>query len=199
MSYRPSIKKKAPQINLPYPGQTKDIIYEYFDIDSGDNSPKKLAICKVCHFKVDIIVGSDVYSSFTTGMNWHLRKHPSHWQNYLDSLGKMIKPDEKSKLQHYQSMDRVKINYNKEEASRKFREVNVNFDINKKIKNCAGVCYTPRDCEVLKGKISEHAKYDIADILRYLHQFTNRNVHIFELMGTMHENAPLRANYKMSK
>ena len=57
----------------------------------------------------------------------------------------------------------------------------------------------PRDCEVLKGKLADHAKYDIAAILRHLHPFTNRNVHIFELMGTMHENAPLRANYKMSK
>ena len=39
-------------------------------------------------------------------------------------------------------MDRVNVNYNREEASRKFREVNVNFEINKKMKNSAGVRYT---------------------------------------------------------
>ena len=199
MSYRPSLKQKAPQINLPHPKYTKDIIYEYFDVDSEDTSPRKTAVCKICKKNIDIIIGSDVYASYTSGLNWHLRKHPDEWQNYLKSLAKTIKPDEKSKFQHFQSMDRVNINYNKEEASRKFREVNTNFDINKKIKNCAGVCYTPRDCEVLKGKLCDHAKYDIADILRYLHQFTNRNVHIFELMGTMHESAPRRASYKMSK
>ena len=58
------------------------------------------------------------------------------------------------------------------------------------------MCYIPRDCEVLKGKVAEG---DIPKILRHLHQFTNKNVHIFELLGTKHENAPLRANYKMSK
>jgi hypothetical protein len=199
MSYRPSIKNKAPQINLPHPKHNKDLIYAYFDIDSEDASPRKNAKCKLCKSEIEIVVGSDVYSSYTSGMNWHLRKHPSQWQDYLDALGKTIKPDEKSMFQHYQSMDRVNVNYNKEEASRKFQEANRNYDLNKKIKNCAGVRYLPRDCEVLKGKLPDHAKYDIADILRHLHQFTNRNVHIFELMGTMHENAPLRANYKMSK
>ena len=36
MSYRPSLKQKAPQINLPHPKYTKAIIYEYFYVDSED-------------------------------------------------------------------------------------------------------------------------------------------------------------------
>ena len=131
MSYPPSIKNKAPQINLPHPKHNKDLIYAYFDIDSEDTSPRKNAKCKLCKSEIEIVVGSDVYSSYTSGMNWHLRKHPSQWQDYLDALGKTIKPDEKSMLQHYQSMDRVNVNYNREEASRKFQEVNRNYDINK--------------------------------------------------------------------
>ena len=200
MSYPSNMKHKAPQINLPYPRQNKDIIQQYFNFEFPSDTPQRSAICKLCKAKIDgVIIGSTVYSSYSSGMNSHLRKHPTQWQDYLQLLAKTIKSDNKSPFEHYQSMARRKPSSNKFEASKLFCEVNSNSALNTKYKNLAGVCYTPRDCEVVNGKISDFAKYDIAELLRHLYQFTNRNVHIFELMGTKHESAPLRANYKLSK
>ena len=179
MHYPPGLKRKAPQINLPYPRTNKDIIYEYFIVDTTVKGSQQTANCKYCDFELTIIIGSNVYSSYTSGMNWHLRNHPDQWQHFLEALGRTIKPDIKTKYQHYQAMNRVNVNYNSAESSKMFREANLNFDLNKKHKNCAGVCYIPRDCEVLKGKVSDHAVYDISEIMRYLHKFTNKNVHIF--------------------
>ena len=173
VSVCPAMKHKAPQINLPYPRHNKHIIQKYFTFEFPSDSPQRIAICKLCNAKIDdVIIGSSVYSSYSSGMNSHLRKHPTQWQDYLHLLGKTIKPDNKSPFEHYQSMTRIIPSSNKEEASKLFREVNTNYALNKKSRNLAGVCYTPRDCEVLNGKISDFAKYDIAELLSYLHQFT---------------------------
>ena len=190
------MKPKAFQINLPHPRTSKEIIFDYYEIPLDESSPSKIATCKKCKEGIKIIQGSNIYSSFTVGLNFHLRKHLAEWEDYLHKLSKIMTPDSKTICEHSVANKRLRFNTNREESARNVREVNVNSEINRKSKNVAGVCYIPRDCEVLKGKVAEG---DIPKILRHLHPFTNKNVHIFELLGTKHENAPLRANYKMSK
>ena len=198
MSY-PNIQQilntKPPQINLPHPKCTKNIIYTFFDIFGNEGHRRKVAKCKTCKDKVELIIGNNVYSSYTFGLTCHLRKHPSEWQVYLDMLGKTIIPDIKTQYEHYQSMTRQKANTDKEESTRNFYECAINFDINRK--NCAGIYYIPRDCEVLRGNLKKNSEN--GKILSYLYPYTNRNVHIFELIGRRHHSAPLRGTYKQSK
>ena len=82
----------------------------------------KQQIVNDCDYELTVIIGSKVYSSYTSGMNWHLRNHPGQWQHFLDALGRTIKPDIKTKYQHYQAMNKVNVNYNSAESSRMFRE-----------------------------------------------------------------------------
>ena len=73
MSYPSNMKHKAPQINLPYPRQNKDIIQQYFNFEFPSDTPQRSAICKLCKAKIDgVIIGSTVY--YSSGMNSHLRK-----------------------------------------------------------------------------------------------------------------------------
>ena len=111
-------------------------------------------------------------------------------------LSKTIIPDTKSQFEHYQAMTKQKANTDKEESDRSLFECATNFDINRK--NCAGIHYIPRDCEVFRGNFKDSA-HENAKILSYLYPYTNKNVHIFELIGTKHRSAPLRASYKQSK
>ena len=198
MSY-PNIQQilntKPPQINLPYPNCTKNIIYTFFDIFGAEGNRRKLAKCKTCKDEVEVIIGINVFSSYTFGLTCHIRKHHREWQMYLDMLSRTITPDSKSNFEHYQAMTRRKVN-TKEESDRSLYECATNYNINRK--NCAGIFYIPRDCEVLRGNFRDRVNEN-AEIFSYLYPYTNKNVHIFELIGTKHRSAPLRASYKKSK
>ena len=196
MSYPSHIKMKAPEINLPYPRCTKQIIYEYFCITGEESTPRKVAICKICKSEIRMIQGSNVYSSYTFGLTSHLQKHSSEWQKFLDQLGSTMLPDKKSAFEHYQSRTRQRI-ISKEESSKSFRECNANFALN--WKNCAGVSYLSRDCEILKNTTHKTQNPENGEIMQYLYTYTNNNVHIFDLIGTRHASAPLRASYKQLK
>ena len=191
---------KSFKINLPHTRANKSTILDYFEINDYQLIPRKDASCKYCGDKIEIIAGTNIYSSYTLGLNFHLKKHPAAWQDYLSRLSYLLTPDTQTIQEHAKkAKNRFRVTLSKEESSRNFREVNINSDLNRKSTNIAGVCYNHRDCEVLSGKLADFAHYDIARILRYLHPFTNKDVHIFDLVGTKHENAPLRASYKMSK
>ena len=64
------------------------------------------------------------------------------------------------------------------------------------LKNCAGTTYLPRDCEILKNTSHNTQNAENGQIMQYLYHYTNNNVHIFDLIGTRHTSAPLRASYK---
>ena len=86
---------------------------------------------------------------------------------------------------------------NKEESSRRLYESQKNGFFSPK--NSAGVEYSKRDSEFLKDKFDILADYENARMFEYLFQFTNRNLSLYELMGTKHPNANLQTDYKKSK
>ena len=104
------MKPKAFEINLPHPRTNKEIIFEYFEIPLDESSPSKIAACKKCKEVIKIIKGSNIYSSFTVGLNFHLRKHP----------------DNKTTHEYSVANKRLRFNTNREESARNVREVNVN-------------------------------------------------------------------------
>ena len=65
--------------------------------------------------------------------------------------------------------------------------------------NLANVEYSVRDSEFLKNDFNKLAEYENARMFEYLFDFTNRNLTLYDLMGTKHPNANLRTNYKKSK
>ena len=136
MSYPAHIKSRAPEINLPYPRSTKTIIYEYFIITGEEGTPRKVAICKTCQKEIRMMHGSNVYSSYTSGLTSHLQKHSLEWGDFLAQLGSTMMPDTKSTMEHYQSRTRQRIT-SKNENSKNFRECNENYALN--WKNCAGI------------------------------------------------------------
>ena len=194
MSYLSHFKYKAPEINLPHPRCTNNIIYNFFNITGEERNPKKVAICKNCKSHIRMIQGSNVNSSYTFGLTRHLQKHPLEWQQFLDQLGSTMMPDTKSIFEHYQTRTRPSRVSNKEDSSKRSRECSENLASN--WKNCAGVFYILRDREILKNDLHRLLKDQNGQIIRYLYPYTNQNVHIFDLIGTRHENAPGGASYK---
>ena len=194
MLYPEYIQHRKPEINLPYPKYTKTFIYEFYEIFEAANDPRTEAKCKQCGESVFMMRGTIASSSYTSGLVAHLKKHPGQWNKYLDRLKDTITPDNKTPRQHYQSRIKYKVS-DKEVSSRNLEICTRNYHLNRK--NCAGVVYTQRDIEIFKNQVSyEHQN---ADILQYLHSYTNQNVHIFELIGTKHPGARLDGSYKKTK
>ena len=112
MHYPSGLKRKAPQISLPYPRTNEASYMNTLLLTQLSKGHSKQQIVNDYDYELTVIIGSNVYSSYTSGMNLHLRNHHDQWQHFLDTLGRTIKPD-------------------------------------------------------------------IAEIMRYLHKFTNKNAHIF--------------------
>ena len=185
---------RAPEINLPF--QKPTLIFSYYNIDGNEYDPRKTASCKICEKRFYIIHGSSVNSSYTFSLTFHLKNHPSQWNEYLNGLAKKIVPDTKTKFQHYKIMTRVHLS-SKEESSKLYEECNLTFNMREK--NCAGVCYLFRDREILNNSIHKFVEGHNAQMFEYLHRFTNKNATLFDLMGTNHPHAKLQVNYKKSK
>ena len=98
------LNTKPPQINLPHPKCTKNIIYTFFDIFGNEGHRRKVAKCKTCKDKVELIIGNNVYSSYTFGCTCHIMKHTVEWQIYFDLLCSTITPNIKTPFEHYQAM-----------------------------------------------------------------------------------------------
>ena len=194
MSYPKEIKHGVPEINLPYPKTVKELIFSFYEISGDEGDPRKIAKCLECEDEICMISGSNVYSSYTSGLTCHLQKHTEQWTTYLELLKDCLTPDNKSVNEHYQAMSRVyKGHTNREEYG--IRECDRNYNMNRR--NCADIFYIRRDCEVLKNKLS--AEYQNAKMFAYLHPYTNRNVPLFDLIGTKHPSAKLNRSYKKSK
>ena len=183
MLYPNHIKHRAPEINLPFPKCTKDIIFKFYEISGENNDPRKTAKCKTCEKDIYMIKGSTVTCSYTFGLTCHLRKHNTEWIRYLDMLQESIIPDTKTKLEHFEALRKrytVTPVLSKVERSQLIHENDHNYAINRK--NCAGVFYTPRDVDLLKNKMCED--FQNVKLLEYLHPYTNQNVRLYDLIGT---------------
>ena len=195
MLYPEYIQHRKPEINLPYPKQVKSCIFDFYEFSELETDPRIEAKCKQCESKVFMMKGNHVASSYTSLIVSHLRKHPDQWQKYLDLLRDTITPDNKTPRQHFQSRTRCYINTNKDESSKNLQICTRNYELNKK--NCAGVFYIQRDIEIFRNQVSyDHQN---GEILKYLHKYTNQNVHIFDLIGTKHPGARLDRSYEKSK
>ena len=200
MSYPSHYKKfRAPEINLPFGGKMSKVILDYFDIMNvvSDYDPRKVAFCKTCRKTIQIVAGTSPYSSFTRGLKYHLKTHIEIWEDYLYNLSKIMIPDTKTVYEHFRQMDGRLNKNDKEESSRRLRECQRNSMFSPK--NSAKVQYSVRDSEFLKNNFSKLAKYENAAMFKYLFKFTNRNLTLYDLMGTKHPNANPRTNYKQSK
>ena len=163
----------------------------------SDYDPRKEAFCKTCRKTIQIVAGTSPYSSFTRGLKYHLKTHIEIWEDYLYNLSKIMIPDTKTVYEHFRQMDGRLNKNNKEESLRRLRECQRNSMFSPK--NSAKVQYSVRDSEFLKNNFSKLAKYENAAMFKYLFKFTNRNLTLYDLMGTKHPNANPRTNYKQSK
>ena len=196
MLYAKHFKFRAPEINLPFSKPT--LVFAYYDIDVQSNDPRKTATCKTCRKEIELILGSDVNSSFTFGLTFHLKDHPSEWGDFLTMLAKTIDPDVKTKYEHYVQMT-TQTKLSKYESQRRFDEFIHNVNMNDCFCNPAGIPYRYRDRLFLQNEIHKIAEGQNAQMFEYLFQFTNRNVTLFDLMGTKHPHANSRTNYKKAK
>ena len=190
---------RAPEINLPCGGKITKVILVYFTIEDEyeKSDPRKKGYCKTCGKVINIIVGSNAQSSYTRGLKYHLKSHSKEWGEYIQNLAASMTPDTKTKYEHFKQMDGRFKQTNKEESSRRLYESQRNGFFSPK--NSAGVEYSKRDSEFLKDKFDILADYENARMFEYLFQFTNRNLSLYELMGTKHPNANLQTDYKKSK
>ena len=196
LKYKDHFKYRAPEINLPFSKPT--IIFSYFNLDGEEYDPRKSASCKICDKRIEIIFGSSVNSSYTFGLTFHLKNHPSEWDDYLQRLSKNIVPDSKTKYEHYKEMTRPRLG-SKASSDRRFDDCNLNWNINESFSNPAGVRYRLRDREFLQNSFHTFIEGHNAKMFEYLFSFTNRNLTLYDLMGTKHPNANLQTNYKKSK
>ena len=175
MTYPSYLKSYAPQINLPYPKCVKSTIFDFYEIADRDQYEAK---CKECEQNIFVMKGCHVISSFTSGLTFHLRKHPDLFQEYLDRLKYTIAPDTKSIHDHWQAKNRVySCQTNKFDSERRYEECKRNLHLNPK--NCAGVNYVQRDVEILRNQTNYRSQNE--RILEYLHKFTNRNIPVNQL------------------
>ena len=199
MKYPEHFKYRAPQINLPFSKPT--IIFSFYNLSNGPDGKKdlrKIASCKSCEKEIDIISGSHVNSSFTFGLVFHLQNHEGVWKKYLESLGRSMTADSKTKYEHFVKMEARSI-LSKEESNKKFQEFQLATAVNDHYCNPAGIPYKLRDRIFLKNDMHLLAESQNAQMFEYMFNFTNKSVTLFDLMGTKHPNASLRENYKRSK
>ena len=196
MPYAKHFKFRAPEINLPFSKPT--LIFTYYSIDGQANDPRKTATCKTCRKEIEIIFGGHVNSSFTFGLTFHLKDHPSEWTDFLNELAKMIVPDVKSKYEHYMQMT-TQTNLSKYVSQKRFDECIQNINMNDNFCNPAGIAYRYRDRLFLQNEMYKISEGQNAQMFEYIFEFTNRNVTLFDLMGTKHPHANLRTNYKKAK
>ena len=106
-------------------------------------------------------------------------------------------PDEKTIHDHFVQMDGRHGIPDKEASGKRLYECQRNGMLSPK--NSANIEYSVRDSEFLNNEFHKLAEYQNARMFEYMFGFTNRNLTLYDLMGTKHPNANLQENYKKSK
>ena len=194
--YQSHFKYRAPEINLPF--SRTNLIFSFFKIDGEPNDPRKTASCNICEKEFNIIFGKHINSCYTYGLTFHLQNHPSDWSEYLNNLAKKMAPDNKTKYEHYKEMTSHGI-LPKDVSNERFDECNLTWAMNESFRNLAGVPYSFRDRVFIQNSMHKIAEGQNARMFEYLFKFSNKNLTLYDLMGTKHPNANLMENYKKSK
>ena len=189
-------RHKNPIINLPF-YKTNDSIFNFYNIDEDVFGPRKVATCKTCEINIEFIKGSNVFSSYTSTLKFHLQNHPEEFQTYLNHVAKDMKADTTTKFEHFMRMEHPRF-LPRETRDKKFDEAMHNDKFARK--NLAGVEYMSNDHSSSKN-IKSSINSNVCDgenvrIIEYIHRFTNRNVPLRELVGTWDINARLDKKYK---
>ena len=199
--YPDYLKPLAPRIHLSVKREY-ELIYSYYHINRSavfdfHDDPRKIAECKVCGDKINIVCGSGINSSYTVILTHHLRKHTKEYEKYLIDYSLLLKPDSKTIHEHFDQMNRPRIVHNEELKSQRFKESQRNWNL--KEKNAAGVAYAERDryylIEINKDLIEDRN----AKMIEFIHRYTNQNIWKSELMGTNLMGVNLLKSYKKSK
>ena len=195
MKYPEYFKFRAPQINLPYK-KTDPSIFTFYSMRDVDLLPTKIASCNVCGKEFEVIPGSNVHSSYTASLKFHLQLHTEQWLDYLDSLKAKMVPDTKSQFEHFQRMEQ-RVFLPELLADKKLQEVREHGYFVKN--NLAGYPYMERDHFYLvnrKSKFSSATDGENCRLIEKIYKFTNRNVSLIELLGHRHPSANHQKKYK---
>ena len=179
-----------------------DLIYSYYNINRSEvfnfhDDPRKIAECKVCGDKINIVCGSGMNSAYTIILTHHLRKHTKEYEKYLIDYSLLLKPDTKTVHEHFDQMNRTVFVGNKELQSLRFDKCDRNWNL--KVKNAAGVPYAERDRYYLIEMNRDLIESRNAKMLEFIHKYTNQNIRKSELMGTNLMGVNLLKTYKKSK
>ena len=109
--YPDYLKPLAPRIHLSVKREY-DLIYSYYNINRSEvfnfhDDPRKIAECKVCGDKINIVCGSGMNSAYTIIISHHLRKHTKEYEKYLIDYSLLLKPDTKTVHEHFDQMNRT--------------------------------------------------------------------------------------------
>ena len=196
MKYPAHFNYKAPHINLPF--SKPIVIYSYYTVNSETCDLRKHATCNKCGKQIQIIHGNDINYSYTFGLTFHLQHHHREWEEYLDHLAKNMIPDDKTKYEHFVKMSSCKI-LPKDLSNKRFDECQLTWALNQNYCNPARVPYRFRDRMFLQNAMHTIADGQNAQMFEYIFDFSNKNLSLFDLMGTNHPNAFLQVNYKKAK
>ena len=192
--YPEHLKGKTPIINLPL-YNTDQSLFTFFLVEETSNL-RKTATCKCCEKKIEFIPGSTVFSSYTLILKSHLQSHPEQFNLYLELLAKNMKPDNKTKFQHFCRMEYPAL-LPKPERERRWDESRLHEKF--VLKNLAGVAYEKNDYYSKQnfkgGFLPKTVDGENVKIIEYIYQFTNRNVPLYELVGTWNVNNRLDRRY----
>ena len=197
VKYPDHVKRKAPVINLPF-YKTDESIFTFYSINEL-NGPRKIATCTFCRKNIEFVKGSSVFSSYASALKFHLRSHPEQFNTYLECIAQKMKPDTKTKFQHFIRMEHPRV-LSKGESDKQFDESKRNALF--VMTNLAKEKYVENDYYSMKNMISK-SEHDVVDgqnvaMIEYIHKFTNQNVPLRELVGTWDVNASYK-KYKRYK
>ena len=103
VKYPDHVKRKAPVINLPF-YKTDESIFTFYSVNEL-HGPRKVATCTFCRKNIEFVKGSSVFSSYASALKFHLRSHPEQFNTYLECIAQKMKPDTKTKFQHFIRME----------------------------------------------------------------------------------------------
>ena len=197
VNYPDHMKRKDPVINLPF-YKTDETIFTFYSINEL-NGPRKVANCTICMKNIEFVKGSSVFSSYTSALKFHLQSHPEQFKTYLECIAKKMKPDTKTRFQHFIQKEHPRV-LPKEHSRRRHEESERNALF--VMKNLAKESYVENDFYSKKNMISK-SELEVVDgqnvaLIEFIHKFTNQNVPLRELVGTWDVNASFR-KYKRYK
>ena len=142
------------------------------------------------------MLGSYTHSSYALFLKFHLQSHPKEFDKYLEVLAKSMEPDNKTKYEHFCRMENPGF-LPKAEREKRWEEIKLHEHFVPK--NLADEDYEINDY-FSKQNYKSHLLSKTVDgqnvkMIEYIYPFTNRNVPLYELVGTWNVNNRLDRRY----